>query len=182
MIFNPSSAPKNRDGFMQWYAKQTEWTEDHGYDDPKVASEDIQNWFLEMINTFPAMNGPYATQDLESDYITDYCIGQDMMYIGFRWTVAEEAYGKTLELAEKHKVGFFDVSANQGNIFFPNENGGLGKVDNPDKESSIEEIKAWSADDTKSVADVIFGKVDEYFSAQKDKKSSWLRNLFKRKK
>ncbi|ANQ51674.1 hypothetical protein MY04_4334 [Flammeovirga sp. MY04] len=131
MVFNPKNAPKSETDFMNWYENQTEWEEEHDYDDPKVSSEELRNWFMEMINDFPALNGPYAPDDIDvridDDELTDYCVGKDVIYSAFRFSVAEKAYPKMIELAEKHKVGFFDASGN-GNIMFPNGNGILESI------------------------------------------------------
>lgn len=35
MVFRQESAPKNEKAFMDWYNRQTEWTENHSYDDPE---------------------------------------------------------------------------------------------------------------------------------------------------
>lgn len=184
MVFRPSSAPKKRESFMDWYSKQTEWKEDHNYDDPKVSSEKMRNWFLDMIKTFPAMNGPYAIDDIDNPKVTDYSIGRDVIYVAFAWSEAENAYPKMLELAEKHKVGFFDVSANNGNIYIPDENGGFKKIDNTDKESSIQEIKGWAGknSDSKTVADIVFDKVENQLNTQNEikRKQSWWKRMFKK--
>lgn len=135
MVFNPRNAPKSETEFLHWYEKQAEWEEKHNYDDPKVSSEELRNWFMEMINDFPPLNGPYPPNDIDDridnedndDVLTDYCIGRDIMYLAFGYSVAEKAYQKMFELAEKHKVGFFDASGN-GDIFFPDENGKLVKI------------------------------------------------------
>jgi hypothetical protein len=123
MVFKKEAAPKTRAVFMEWYFTQTKWSEDHSYDDPVVTCPELNNWFMEMITAFPAMNGPYATdieEDAEdADILTDYCIGKVVIYVGFRWSVAEQSYGKMLELAKKHQVGFFDVSEDNGAILFP---------------------------------------------------------------
>ncbi|GAB5398905.1 MAG: hypothetical protein Aureis2KO_04900 [Aureisphaera sp.] len=126
---------------MDWFDNQSEWKEQHSYDDPKVSSEEMRNWFFEMIQTFPAMNGPYAHDDIDNPKLTDYSTGKDVIYAAFSWSEAENAYPKMLELAKKHKVGFFDVSSNNGNIFFPDSDNGFGKIDNPEKENSFEEIE-----------------------------------------
>lgn len=120
MVFEPSSAPKNRKEFMEWYAQQTEWEEDHSYQDHKVSTERLQAWFKEMVEYFPPMNGPLASEDDDDPKVTDHCIGKHVIYSAFAWSVAEEAHTKMRELAVKHSVGFFDVSANNGEIFFPN--------------------------------------------------------------
>ena len=31
MVFETANAPKNKKDFMQWYAQQTEWGEDHDH-------------------------------------------------------------------------------------------------------------------------------------------------------
>ena len=124
MVFEKSVAPNNRKDFMEWYKKQTEWSEDHGYDDPSVTSPALKNWFAEIEKTFPPMNGPNAPTDEEIDdmenesYLTDYSIGQEVIYASFSWSLTEEAYEKMKLLALKHGVGFFDVSTDDGEIIF----------------------------------------------------------------
>jgi hypothetical protein len=71
-----------------------------------------------MIKEFPSLNGPYASED-ESDRLTDYCIGQNVIYAAFAWSMVQEAYSTMLRLAEKHQVGFFDVSSDSGDILVP---------------------------------------------------------------
>ena len=112
---------------MNWYESQTEWEEEHDYDDPKVSSDELKNWFLDMIKDFPAMNGPLASEDVDDPKVTDYSVGIDVIYAAFAWSEAENAYPKMIELAKKHKVGFFDASGN-GDILFPNENGELENI------------------------------------------------------
>jgi len=119
MVFEVTAAPKDRKEFMEWYAQQSEWSEDHSYQDHAVATESLQAWFKEMAELFPPMNGPLASDD-DDPKLTDYCIGQHVIYSAFAWSVAEEAYPTVRELAVKHSVGFFDASAENGEILFPN--------------------------------------------------------------
>lgn len=135
MVFKKEAAPKTRTDFMKWYQDQTEWTEEHSYDDPANTSTELRNWFLEMTQTFPAMNGPFASDDDDNPNVSDYCVGKDVIYVAFAWSLAEEAYNKMLELAEKHGVGFFDVSSDNGDILFP-DNGKLKPIDNPTNNSN----------------------------------------------
>lgn len=129
MVFKKEAAPKTRTEFLEWFDQQAEWTEDHSYDDPANTSPELQNWFSEMIKTFPPMNGPSASDDDDdSPYVTDYSIGNDVIYAAFSWSLAEQAYNKVLEFAEKHKVGFFNVSSDEGDILFP-DNGKLEPID-----------------------------------------------------
>jgi hypothetical protein len=121
MVFEASAAPKTRKEFMTWYKAQTEWSEDHGYQDHSVTSEPLQNWFKEMIDHFPPKNGPLASDDVDDPKVTDHCIGKSVIYSAFSWSVAEEAYPKMRELAIKHSVGFFYVSTDNGEILFPDD-------------------------------------------------------------
>lgn len=125
MVFEKTKAPKEKQEFMEWYDRQTMWEENHDYQSVSVTSPALKNFYMELKETFPPMNGEFAPDDdtlsengeLEN-YLADYSIGYDVIYASFGWTVAKEAYGKMRELAEKHGVGFFDVSGN-GQIIFP---------------------------------------------------------------
>lgn len=125
MVFEKSKAPKTKKEFMEWYEKQVQWEEEHDYMHISVSSEPLKNWFMEMKETFPPMNGEFAPnqnlldedEDLES-HTVDYCMGYDVIYASFAWSVADEAYELMKKLAKKHDVGFFDVSGN-GDIILP---------------------------------------------------------------
>ena len=122
MVFEPSVAPLSRDEFMEWFKKETEWSEDHNYDDHTVSSPALQSWFEEIILTFPPMNGPLANDDdIDNPRVTDHCIGRNVIYSAFAWSEAEEAFTHMRELAIKHHVGFFDVSSDEGEILFPGD-------------------------------------------------------------
>ena len=146
MVFNKAAAPKTRAEFMQWYEVQTEWTEEHSYDDPANTSVELRNWFMEVIQTFPAMNGPLASEDEDNIYVTDYSIGKDIIYVSIAWSISEQAHIKMFALAEKHGVGFFEASNDNGAIYFP-DNGKLKPIDNPANKtknaSDNQKIKPW---------------------------------------
>ena len=126
MVFEKTKTPATKQEFMAWYEKQVEWGEEHDYDTIRVTSVALQNWFMEMKETFPPMNGEYAPAPklLDADenlerHMADYSIGRDMIYAAFAWSVADEAYERMRCLAKKHGVGFFDVSAENGDIILP---------------------------------------------------------------
>jgi hypothetical protein len=192
MVFRPDVAPKTRPEFMTWYEGQTAWSEGHSYNDPAVTSDDLKSWFMDMIETFPAMNGPYAKEgDEDNDFVTDYSIGKEVIYVAFAWSLAEQAYEKMKALAEKHKVGFFDASADNGEILFPDGFGKNKPIDRPENLSSIEQIKnaASPGDEKKSVQEIVYSKVIpkilERFSSNDESKTeqkrSWWKKLFVRK-
>lgn len=119
MVFDQNLAPSERSKFLAWYGKQTEWTEDHGYGDPSVSSADLRAWFLDIISEFPAMNGPYASGNIDDDNVTDYSVGISVIYAAFAWSVAEAAYSTVLRLAVKHRIGFYDVNSKESSVWLP---------------------------------------------------------------
>ena len=104
---------------MRWYEVQTAWGNDT-CDDYRLCSPALQLWFLEMIETFPPMNGPIASKDYDS-FVTDYCCGKSVIYSAFAWSVADTARRETRGLAIKHRIGFYDVSGDPGEILFPDD-------------------------------------------------------------
>jgi hypothetical protein len=120
MVFDPTAAPRDHASFMRWYEAQTTWGEGHSYDDHRVCSPALQRWFLEMIETFPPMNGPIASKDYDP-FVTDHCCGRDVIYSAFAWSVADTARKRMRELAIKYGLGFYDVGGDPGEILFPGE-------------------------------------------------------------
>ncbi|WP_440960107.1 hypothetical protein ACN6KS_16950 [Paenibacillus nitricinens] len=124
MAFETSKAPQERAAFMKWYEQQVQWSEDHAYSDPSVLSEALQRFYSELSEQFPNMNVEdeifEAMEEAGTDNrLTDYSLGTSVIYAAFAYSVADEAYTAMRELAIKHKVGFFDVSSNEGDIIFP---------------------------------------------------------------
>lgn len=192
MVFNPDVAPRTREEFMKWYFEQTEWTEEHSYDAPEVTSDNLKSLFIELIETYPPLNGPYSNEDyVDNSYVTDYSIGRNVIYAAFSWSFAEHAYIKLRDLAEKYKVGFFDVSADEGSICFPDKSGKLMPIDLEGTLSSIQQIKnhALPGQEEASVKDIIYGKLLPKILEQsslnsknaENNKSSWWKKLFRLK-
>jgi hypothetical protein len=123
MVFDPKAAPRSRKDFLAWYELQTDWQESHGYDDPSVPSPELRAWFQEMILSFPPMNGPLAMDDFDNPKLSDYSLGRSVIYVAFNWSESENAYEHVVRLAGKYRLGFFDVSAENGEIWLPNEDG-----------------------------------------------------------
>ena len=128
MVFDPQAPPRDRDGFMAWYKEQTQLSEKHTYDDPAVSTRELRAWFLDMIREYPPLNGPHATEDVDNPKQTDYSIGKSVIYACFAWSEAVPASTATFGLAEKHQIGFFDVSTDDGGVWMPNGSGGYSCV------------------------------------------------------
>jgi len=98
-VFDLEAAPRDGAGFIEWYEAQTEWEEPHRYDDPAVSSPALRAWFLEIVQDFPAMNGPYASDDVDNPRVTDYSVGRALIYAAFAWSQTEPAYEAVFRLA-----------------------------------------------------------------------------------
>lgn len=123
MVFEPSVAPRDPEQFRAWYRPQTEWTEDHGYNDPAVPSASLRSWYETITGDFPNLNGEGVSDDEVGIRHTDYSLGSNAIYAAFAWSQAEEAYDLVRSLAVEHSVGFYDVSGGDGDgeIYFPGD-------------------------------------------------------------
>lgn len=125
MVFEAEAVPAEHDEFLEWYSRQTKWSEDHGYDDPANTSEHLRGWFHDMVQMFPPMNKPKSLDDppIDEDSSTDYAIGRDFIYASFAWSKSEAAYMTVARLAEKHRLGLFNVSSTGEEVWLPGESG-----------------------------------------------------------
>jgi hypothetical protein len=148
MVFEPDAAPADRAEFLDWYRRLTRWTEGHNYNDPRHTTPALQRWYREMIETFPAMNGPdaLAADDPRGDspYVTGYSCASNAIYLDFRWSVQEEAYRHVLMYAAKHRVGFYDVSATDGAVWRPTAGGyEIAHGGGPGDQDTVKWVAAW---------------------------------------
>jgi hypothetical protein len=119
LVFDPTIPPRDRDGFMKWFEKLAEWGEGHDYNEPIETSDTLRAWFMEMIKEFPAMNGSFATHDYDNPKVAGCAICRHAIYTDFRWTQIDDAYRATFSLAKKHRLGFYDTSADDGQVWLP---------------------------------------------------------------
>ena len=116
LVFDPAQAPSEREAFLKWWDKQSDWSEPHPYNDPAFTSPKLRAWFFDMIERFPALNGPYAvSRDQRS---ADYCIGYHVIYVAI-WFDKQATHERAFELAGKHTLGFFEASSPGGEIWLP---------------------------------------------------------------
>ena len=124
LVFDPSVAPRDRPAFVSWWKELSEWKEPHSYDDPNITTDGLRAWYEELELEWPCLNGPgFKEENLDSAHLTDYSIGGHMIYAGFPWSEAEHAYEAVRRLAVRHRVGFYDVSGDEGDgeIHFPGD-------------------------------------------------------------
>lgn len=142
MVFEPSAVPATHDAFLEWYERQTKWTEDHGYNDPSLASEHLRAWFQEIVQIFPPMDAvpAEATPHSEGDSSSDYAIGSDFIYASFAWSKAESAYMTVARLAEKYELGLFNASSSGEEVWVP-EDGRMALAHDKSPPSFVGRIK-----------------------------------------
>jgi len=123
MVFDPKISLYERDKFLTWYFDQTEWSEDHDYQNPDATTPELHSWYLEMALEFPSIDDPNYADDVDNSKLTEYNFGSSIIYMAFAWSEMEDAREAVFRLAKKHKIGFFDVSAKNGQVWFPDANG-----------------------------------------------------------
>jgi hypothetical protein len=119
VVFDPKPALRGRAAFMSWYDARTLWADSLDYNEPSNASPALQNWFREMIRTFPPLNGPLRAPESEyNPWVAGYTICTDLVVVAFISEKASVAYETTRHLAAQHGVGVFNASGD-GSAWFP---------------------------------------------------------------
>jgi len=116
LIFDPAHAPAEREAFLQWWDAHEWSSEPHTHNDPAFTTPNLRAWFLEMIERFPALNGPYASS--RDQRTADYSIGYHLIYVAM-WFDKEAAHRRAHELAGKHGLGLFEASSPDGELWLP---------------------------------------------------------------
>jgi hypothetical protein len=116
LVFDPAYAPRERGAFRQWWDAQADWSEPHPYNDPAFTTPSLRAWFMEMIERFPALNGPYASP--RDRRAADYCIGYHLVYVAI-WVDKQATHERAHELAGKHRLGLYEASSPDGEIWLP---------------------------------------------------------------
>ena len=118
LVYVKEKAPEDPVDFLEWFWKKAEWSGKRDYYDIEGADERLAAFFLEMIKTFPAMNGKYAPT--EEDYaadpeledspmVTEYNIDEDLIYMAFSYSVGDTADELIRKLALQNGLGYFDM-------------------------------------------------------------------------
>ena len=125
MVFDPEAAPRGHREFLSWFLSEMEADDGICYMDSAIATEPLRTWYREITKLFPSLNGPDGKDELPEDEACacDYSIGKHAIYACFAWSKVEPAYRAVFELAAKHKVGFFNVSSNEEEVWLPSERG-----------------------------------------------------------
>ena len=117
-VYVKEKAPEDPVDFLEWFWKKTEWNGERDYYDILGTDERLAAFFLEMIKTFPAMNGKYAPTEEElqanpeledSPMVTEYNIDEDLIYMGFAYSVSDQADELIRKLAVQNGLGYFDM-------------------------------------------------------------------------
>jgi hypothetical protein len=77
VVFDPSSAPDDPEEVLRWYERQSEEADDVS----EVSGPHLRSFFLELVQRFPALNGPHATEDFDDPRVTDYAFGPLSIYM-----------------------------------------------------------------------------------------------------
>ena len=122
MVLDKRKRFKDAHDFFQWYDEVMEWADDVDYNDFRHTTPHLQNWFLEMKDIVPPMNGKFAPsiENMGKGEFqeADYAIAKNAIYVAFSWSDAERVFLLVKEMAKKHDVAFYDVGGT-GDIVYP---------------------------------------------------------------
>jgi hypothetical protein len=138
LVFDPAHAPKEREAFLRWWDAQAEWSEPHPYNDPAFTTPSLRAWFMEMIERFPALNGPYAAS--RDRRAADYCIGYNVIYVAIS-SDKHATHERAFELAGKHRLGFFEASSSDGEIWLPGDGNELVLASKHDEQRRLQNLQ-----------------------------------------
>lgn len=144
MVFDPEAAPTEHRAFMAWYGTQTEWREG-AYEDPDTTSEKLRAWLFDMIPVFPPLNKVLSDEELPRDdtAAADYSMGAHFIYACFAWSKTDLAYRNVFDLAAKHRLGFFDVSGADQEVWLPAASGTLSLAHTKSASSLLGKVQAF---------------------------------------
>jgi hypothetical protein len=138
LVFDPAHAPKEREAFLQWWDAQAEWSEPHPYNDPAFTTPSLRAWFMEMIERFPPLGGPYAA--LRDQRAAGYSIGYHVIYVAIS-SDKQATHERAYELAGKHRLGFFEASSPDGEIWLPGDGDELVLASKHDEQRRLQNLQ-----------------------------------------
>lgn len=122
MVIDSELRFKNSREFLNWYETALKYEDDIDYNDYRHATDNIQQWFMEMKEIARPMNGEFAPPEEECDCgefkEVDYSIGKDFIYADIAYSDAEALAPLAFDMATKYGLTFFDVSGTS-QVFFP---------------------------------------------------------------
>lgn len=131
-VFDLAAAPSTHKAFVKWFEQQME-IEVLTPDDEAIATgpAPLRNWFTEMIKTFPPMNGPFASDDVDDPRLTEYSIAPSYIYACFAWSQVVPATEAAAEFAARFGAGLYLISETPAPVWLPDGRGDL-KLMRPD--------------------------------------------------
>jgi hypothetical protein len=127
-VFDPSKVPEGRAAFLEWWDRVRQWAEPgHDNNNPHSTTPALHAWFMDIIAEFPPMNGPLSKDELPEDEATatDYTIADSAIYAAFAWSKAEDAGDAVARFAQRHRLGIFNVSSPNAEVYLPGLDGEL---------------------------------------------------------
>ena len=118
-VFDPNIAPKDPSQFKTWFEDQMSSYTIEDYENPESLSLVLKSWFLDMRTHYPPLNPPDESHDIDDPKLSDYCFCHNLVYVNFARSQSESAYDTMFRLAQKHRIGFFNVSSSPGEVWFP---------------------------------------------------------------
>lgn len=120
MVFEGSKAPRTKEEFLEWYDKQTQWGEGHGYDDISVASPKLQSFYKALLESYKTLEECDGSEE-DGRCLLSSAIGRDIIYLCFPRGTDIDYYEEIMDLADDYGVGFYDASGGCEVVFADGE-------------------------------------------------------------
>lgn len=162
-VFDVAKAPKKRNEFLKWY--ETLWNAED-YSNINLCSQNLKDWLYEIIETFPAAEGPFNENEPDDTF---YYVGDGFVCGNFPCEPIDKfikAYNLSAKLAEKYGLGLFEAGKEDGLIIMPDRS----IMDGDPREELERKIDLWSDDDE-------YQKIIDAISAFPDKDADLLLSL-----
>ena len=104
MVIDHHPRFKKSKDFLSWYDNVTKWEDEVDYNDYRHATTPLQNWYLEMKDVVPPLNGQFAPANdkLGTGEFpeADYSIAKDAIYVALSYEKVEEVKEAVAQKAE----------------------------------------------------------------------------------
>lgn len=114
MVIDHHPRFKNCIDFLTWYDDVVKWEDEVDYNDYNHTTMPLQNWYMEMKEIIPPLNGPFAPADKDLGKSifpeADYSITKDAIYVALSYENVEETKDIAINLAKKYELTIFDIS------------------------------------------------------------------------
>ena len=125
IAFDPALAPRDRHDFLDWISRAFRSMDGPLGSDPARLSIELQGWHAELRQVFPSAGDPHAfAADTDGgSKNAAYRFAQHAVQASFEWSNAGPAMFRARKIAQAHRVGLFEASGADCNVWMVSNRG-----------------------------------------------------------